>query len=166
MHHLCPFWFRTGHYGNCYLPLGRARAFDRNIWQCMRRRLHNPGPRSIALKHRQCPFPQYPSPFIPCIAQLSHVIPVLDIQQLSYDYDLGYGCDVKLENGSKRNVQSHEMTVMFFFLEESETKTKRFIRCMVRGYVLESRRKRQREGISTCSGMINGLPVAVLRPLA
>jgi hypothetical protein len=49
-----------------------------------------------------------------------------------------------------------------FFLEESETKTNRFIRCMVRVYVLESRRKPQREGISTCSRMINELPVAVL----
>lgn len=128
MHRLCPFWFRTGHYGNCCLPLGCARAYDRNIWQRMRRRLHNPGPRSIALKHRQRSVPQNTSSFIPRITQLSHVIPFLDIQQISYDYDLGYGCDVKLENRSTRSVQPHKMTVMFFFLEESETKTKRFIR--------------------------------------
>ena len=52
----------------------------------MRRRLHNPGPRSIALNNS--------SLFIPHIAQqLSHVMPVLDIQQISYDYNLGYGCD-------------------------------------------------------------------------
>jgi hypothetical protein len=96
------------------------------------------------------------------MTQLSHVIPVLDIQQISYDYDLGYGCNVKLENRSPRNIQPHEMTVMFVFLEESEMKTKRFTRCMVRGYVLESRRKPQRKGISTYSGMINDPPTVVL----
>ena len=61
------------------------------------------------------------SELLTCITRLSHVIPVLDIQQISYDYDLGYGFDVELENRFTRNVQSHEMTAMFF-LEESETR--------------------------------------------
>jgi hypothetical protein len=63
----------------------------------MRRRLHNPRPRSIALNNS--------SLFIPRIAQqLSHFMPVLDIQQISYDYNLGYGCygcDFKLENSPR-----------------------------------------------------------------
>ena len=146
MHHLCPFRFPTGHYWDCCLPLGCARAYGRNIWQRMRRCLHNPGPCSIVLKRRQYSSPQNSSLFIPCITQLSHVILALDIQQISYDYDLGYGCDINLESRSTRNVQPHEMTVMFSLKE---------VRRRLSGsYAVWSEITRLRLGISTSSGMI------------